>query len=525
MVKGTSNPKGVVAAGHSETVKAAAEILRDGGNAFDAAVAAQLAAFAAEPVLTSPGGGGFLMAETSYGQQTLYDFFVQTPLEKRPPEELHFYPISADFGEATQEYHIGPGSVATPGIIRGLFAIHRDLCTLPMQRLAEPAISLAGNGVKMNPFQCGVFDIVKPIYRASDEARNIYSSKNERDELIREGETLRLPYLADLLGQLAREGDALFYEGEIAQSVSRMSRESGGHLTRKDFKQYEVVRRKPLKMYFRDHALSLNPPPGSGGVLIAFGLQMMEKLCLEPHTFGSAEYINMLGQVQNMTGKARIDSFSEAGNQGEDSVLKLLDPAILKMYTRQIRERISALRGTTQISIADSEGNLASLTSSNGEGSGLMVPGTDVMLNNMLGEQDLNPEGFHNWKPNERVTSMMAPGILTMNGDTKVAFGSGGSNRIRTAILQVLINLVDFGMNLQDAVNAPRIHCEAGRFNAENGFDVEEINGAAENYPNRKIWKEKTLFFGGAHSVCKSPGGFSGAGDIRRGGESEIVSG
>lgn len=516
-----SDPKGVVAAGHPETVKAAELILRDGGNAFDAAVAAQLTAFVAEPVLTSLGGGGFLMAETGSGSQTLYDFFVQTPVQKREPSELSFYPISADFGEAKQEYHIGPGSVAAPGMVRGLFEIHRDLCTLPIKILTEPAIQLARRGLVMNSFQTGVFDIIKSIFRSSPEAAQIFRSSHTEGELVREGETLRQPELADFLEQLVIEGDAFFYEGEIARTVSRISNEKGGHLTEEDFRSYRVIKRKPLKIDFRGQKIAINPPPCSGGILIGFGLKLMENLAKKPLRFGSAGYIDLLAQVQQTTEKARVDGF--VGNTSDDPALKLLDPEDLLRYADEVRGRLSAFRGTTQISIADSKGNLASLTSSNGEGSGVMIPGTGVMLNNMLGEQDLNPEGFHNWQTNRRVTSMMSPGILTMNNNTKVAFGSGGSNRIRTAILQLLINIVDFDMTLDEAVNAPRVHYESGRFNAESGFEKKEIEKLEMHYPDRKIWKEKSLYFGGAHSVSSGPNGFSGAGDERRGGVARIV--
>jgi len=513
--------KGVIAAGHPETANAAAEILRDDGNAFDAAVAAQLTAFVAEPVLTSLGGGGFLMAETGSGSQTLYDFFVQTPVRKRDPSELSFYPISADFGEAKQEYHIGPGSVAAPGMVKGLFEIHRDLCTLPIKVLAEPAIQLARSGVVMNSFQSGVFDIISSIYRLSPEAAQIFRSSHAEGDLVREGETLMQPELADFLEQLVSEGDRFFYEGEIARTVSQISNEKGGHLTEEDFRRYRVKKRKPLKIDFRGQKISINPPPCSGGMLIGFGLKLMEKLMKSPFQFGSAAYIDLLARVQEVTDKARLDAFT--GSSADESDLNLLNPDDLLRYVGEVRGRLTAFRGTTQISTADSEGNLASMTSSNGEGSGVMISGTGVMLNNMLGEQDLNPGGFHTWKTNQRVTSMMSPGILTLKNNTKVAFGSGGSNRIRTAILQLLINVIDFDMTLDEAVNAPRVHYESGRFNAESGFEKKEIEKLEKYYPDRKIWKEKSLYFGGAHSVSSGTNGFSGAGDERRGGVASVV--
>lgn len=512
--------KGVVAAGHPETAKSAAEILREGGNAFDAVVAAQFTAFVTEPVLTSPGGGGFMMAQTPDGNQTLYDFFVQTPGRKKNRSGIEFYPISADFGEVRQKYHVGLGSAAVPGMIKGLFRIHSELCTIPIEILAERAIKLARSGVVMNSFQSGVFDIIRPIYRSSEEARRIFSSVEHEDELVREGETLRQPELAAALEELAGQGESLFYRGEIAEEISGICREKGGHLSKQDFENYQVIKRSPLSVDYRQNQIFINPPPSSGGILIAFALKLLESVTETPPEPGSAAYIDLMAQLQGMTDKARIDAFTDAPR--DDPSGKLLDPDYLSMYKAKIMNRTTSFRGTTQISIADSDGNLASLTSSNGEGSGVMIPGKGIMLNNMLGEEDLNPGGFHNWKPDERVTSMMAPGILKMKSGKSVVFGSGGSNRIRTAILQVLLNIIDFEMPIDLAVRSPRIHIEENELNIEGGIEPGQIEGIIDRYPNHKIWTKKALFFGGAHLVSVGNDGFRGSGDTRRGGVSVI---
>lgn len=167
----------------------------------------------------------------------------------------------------------------------------------------------------------------------------------------------------------------------------------------------------------------------------------------------------------------------------------------------------------------DAGGNVASLTASNGEGCGVLIPDTGVMLNNMLGEQDLNPQGFFRWSEDQRLTSMMAPTLLSRPDGSEVALGSGGSNRIRTAILQVLVNLLDFDMPLQRAVDASRIHLEEGLLSVEAGFGAEvDLDPLLARYPNHRIWRERSLFFGGVHAVGLGQAGFSGAGDARRGG-------
>ncbi|WP_234567177.1 gamma-glutamyltransferase [Rhodohalobacter sp. 614A] len=509
--------KGAVSAGHQATAEAAAQILEDGGNAFDAVVAAHLTACVAEPVLASFAGGGFLLAETADGNQTAYDFFVQTPKKIKEKSGLNFFPIAADFGYAVQEFHIGPGSAATPGTVKGLFRIHEDLCTMPFSRLAEHAVELARNGIEMNAFQAGALEITEPIYFSNDEAASIFRSHENKESLIRKGEWLKQPYLAEFIGQLAQEGDSFFYEGEVAKKICKLCREEGGHLTQEDLGNYDVVMRNPLHLRYRDASLAINPPPSSGGLLIAFALKLMETLEKESIRTNP----DLLVYVQELTNRARIENLIE--NRDSQEIDGLLHDPFLEMYKNQIKDRMQASRGTTQISVMDSKGNMASLTTSNGSGSGVMIPGTGVMLNNMLGEEDLNPHGFYNWPENQRISSMMAPAILRHADGTKVVLGSGGSNRIRTAILQVLLNLLDNDMSLAEAIEAPRIHFENDFLNIETGFATGVAESLKKKYPHHKIWEKGNLFFGGVHAVSGKDGNFTGFGDPRRGGTSIIV--
>jgi gamma-glutamyltranspeptidase/glutathione hydrolase len=174
-------------------------------------------------------------------------------------------------------------------------------------------------------------------------------------------------------------------------------------------------------------------------------------------------------------------------------------------------------RGTTHISTIDSAGNLASMTLSNGEGCGHLLPGSGIMLNNMLGEEDLNPDGFNRWPCDVRVSSMMAP-TLAYDHNRLVAIGSGGSNRLRTAILQTLSNLIDFNMSPEIAVNAPRLHIERGHLDIEPGFEETSVAPLLQAYPQHRRWSSHNLFFGGTHTVCWDGRQFTGAGDPRRGG-------
>ncbi|MGR9105660.1 MAG: gamma-glutamyltransferase [Gammaproteobacteria bacterium] len=512
--------KGAVAAGHEETARAAAVILDAGGNAFDAAVAAHFAACVAEPVLASLGGGSFLLASPAGNDALVYDFFVQTPGLRRPLNEIEFFPVCVDFGTARQEFHVGLASVATPGVVRGLFSVHRDLCRMPMQRLIEPAVVLAKKGVRVNRLQAYILDLVREIYSFRSDTRTLFMRYAPKRQMLKEGDSFANPEFADFLECLAAEGEDLFYRGEVARTIAELCATSGGYLSRSDFENYRVIKRTPLSLDYRSCRVLTNPPPSSGGPLIAFGLHLMEHLQPARQGFGTAGYLRLLTEILGLTEKARLDI--ESGDSGSRPLQDLLDPDSIRRYRQQMSPRAFCSRGTTQISVADQHGNLASLTTSNGEGCGYLVPGSGISLNNMLGEEDLNPAGFHHWPEDTRMSSMMAPSLLFFE-NRQVVLGSGGSNRLRTAILQVLVNLIDFGMSLDQAVESPRIHFEAGRLSVERGFAARDLNALLSAFPDHKLWDSLNLFFGGVHAVSRQSEIFTGAGDPRRGGVSLIV--
>ena len=514
--------KGAIACGHQETANAAAQILNEGGNAFDAVLAAHLAACVAEPILSSLGGGGFLTAHPSQGKTVVYDFFAHTPKIKRPPADIDFYPITADFGETTQEFHIGMGSIAVPGSVRGIFKIHKELGKLPMSVIAEPAIELAKKGVTVNSFQAYILEVIKPIYLHDETCFSIFKSLTNISErkLLQSGETLKCPELANTIEALAHEGERLFYEGEIAASVVKACADKGGLLTMADFKNYSVIKRKPLSLSYRDFRIFTNPPHSSGGILIAFALSLLKSFSVHTIINQSSRYYELLTLVMKLTNKARLQ-LSKNDSQGVGQ--HILDNNFLEKYRKEVANNVSFSRGTTQISVIDSSGNVASLTTSNGEGSSFIAPGTGIILNNMLGEEDLNPGGFNNWQPDQRISSMMAPTILFDRDNHAFAVGSGGSNRIRSAILQVLVQLIDYQQDLHLAIECPRIHYENNLLSIEHGVvDQDDPEEFCEG-EKKEFWNARNLFFGGVHAVCSTKKGLAGKGDPRRGGVAIIL--
>lgn len=495
---------GAIAAGHPKTVEAGTRMYALGGNAFDATLAALAAACVVEPVLTSLGGGGFLLSRRPDEPPVLHDFFVQTPRQQRRSEECEFYPITADFGTAQQEFHIGAASIATPGTVRGLVGCHHQLGSLPLREIVAPAIEYAHDGVGINELQAYIFSVVAPIYRATPAAAALY----ETEALHGQGARFHQPALADTLAWLAEEGDRPFYEGELAQRLVDLCITHGGHLTLDDLKHFEIVRRPPLRHRYRDYQVATNPVPSSGGTLINFALTALDGQNLADQGFGNPTHALIMAEIMTQTNSARTDGMLARSARHR---------TLLEAYARGLAGHPISTRGTTHISAIDAAGNSASLTLSNGEGSGHLLADTGVMLNNMLGEEDLNPHGFHQWASNVRVSSMMAP---TLAEDTRhlIAIGSGGSNRLRTAILQTLCNLIDFQMSPEQAVAAPRLHSERGRLDLEPGLPAETVAALTATYPGCRLWADQNLYFGGTHTVCWDGRTFTGAGDPRRGG-------
>ena len=508
---------GAVAAGHRATAEAAAEILQDGGTAFDAAIAALAAACVAEPVLASLGGGGFLLARDDEGRKLLFDFFPQTPQRRRPAGDVDFRPITADFGPATQEFHIGMGTVATPGTVRGIFAVHRELCRLPLSRLVEPAARLARDGVETNRLQAFVAQIVSPILLASPAGRSRFGRPDAPDKPMAEGQHFRWPELQDVLETLAREGDRLFYEGEIASDIVRASRDGGGHLTADDLRHYQVSRRRPLVQRFAGTRVLTNPPPSAGGMLIAFMLSLVDAARPGPSSFGSPDHLSLIARALSLTHKAR--DACRMSDDPDGAFERLFDPALLASYRTQVAGHPSAHRGTTHVSIVDRRGNAVAMTLSNGEGCGVLGPADGFMLNNMLGEDDINPGGADGWPTDTRLSSMMAPTLAEEPGGGLAVLGSGGSNRIRSAIAQTLINLYAFDLPLADAIDAPRLHVEGDHLDIEAGFDEGAVRAVTEEMDDCRVWPDPNLYFGGVNAVrAAGKDRFTGHADPRRGG-------
>jgi gamma-glutamyltranspeptidase/glutathione hydrolase len=280
-----------------------------------------------------------------------------------------------------------------------------------------------------------------------------------------------------------------------------------------DLKRYRAAMRDPLLLRHGGASVALNPPPAASGALIAFGLGFLEAYA----EAGRPIDAHALHAAMTATNEARI-------KHGEGLAERLKD-GVLAKEIRAAAQHPQAYRGTTHISVIDSGGNAAAVSLSNGEGNGFIVGEHGFMLNNMLGEEDLSSGGLDVWREGVRLSSMMAPTIIIEADGTVTALGTGGSNRIRTAILQVAVNLLAHGMRLEDAVTAPRLHVERdGTTSFEPGL-AEDVEAAFLALGEKAhAWPAQNLFFGGVHAARRQgKGGVEGAGDPRRQGVTRVV--
>lgn len=482
---------GVIAAGHPRTADAGAEVLRAGGNAVDAALGAMLASFACEPLLTGLGAGGYLLVAGFDREPVLLDFFVEAPGRGAASAPGAVRPVLVDFGGATQTFNCGGASTGTWGVPAGIEAASARWGSVPLAELAAPAAALARAGVALNAAQGAISELLEGILVSSPECAAVFAPGGRA---LREGETWRWADLGDALERLGAEGAAPFYAGEVGRAVAAWLADRGGIVTEGDLAAYAAVPRAPVRAAYRGRTVLTNPPPNAGGILVAAALRD-----LDGRPSVSAErLVDVMEAVQAGRTPAFVAGLDEPGYAD--------------------RFLAGRLGSTTHISVLDADGRAAAVTCTNGEGCGLVIPGTGMHPNNIMGEEDLNPLGLHQFPPGRRMPSMMAPSVmLDAGGRVELALGSAGSNRIRSALVQVIVGVVDHGRQVAEAVQAPRLHFEDGVVYAEPGIDLDALRAAGRTVAP---FRERNLFFGGVAAVRRDPasGDLGGAGDPRRGG-------
>lgn len=529
---------GVIAAGGHETVRAGAAMLQRGGNAVDAAVAAAFASFVSEVGLVHLGGSGMAQIfSPQTGSGIVYDFFSDMPgVGQREKVAMDFEPVTIDFGGATQDFYLGRASVAVSGNIIGLCQLAATHGRLPLSTLLEPAIQFARQGVPIGNFQAKTCELLAPLYTHTAGMREIFAKNGQ---LIRPSERLFIPYLADTLSTLAKEGESYVRRGTLAQAILADQRANGGLLTATDLLRYQVRQCEPIRIAYRGYEVLLPPPSSVGGILIAFSLKLLAHFKVRELAHGSSSHLRLLYEVMQATTLARRDwdTISQEMSTEEAMAEFLAEKTEQKSYKKMLKglnDKPSLMTAsepkgpsnTSHISVMDSSGMTVSLTTTAGESAGYVVPETGYIPNNMLGEADLHPHGFHTRAAGERIPTMMSPTIVLKDGKPCLVVGSGGSTRLRTAILQVLCNLLDYDMTLYDGVEASRVHLEKGALQCEGGYNSIALDELEQiGYPVNR-WQKRSLYFGGVHSVARTKEGqLIAMADQRREGVTAVVQG
>ncbi|HSB14679.1 MAG TPA: gamma-glutamyltransferase [Bryobacteraceae bacterium] len=448
-------------------------VLRAGGNAVDAAVAVGFALAVTLPAAGNIGGGGFMLLRFTDGRTTFVDFRERAP--KKASRDMYLGPD----GNPTKDSEAGHLAAGVPGTVRGLELAHRKYGKKPWAGLLTPAVSLARDGFSVS------YGLARSL-RASrllarfPESRRIF----QRDGAYYEaGERFRQPELAGTLDRIARSGAADFYEGETARRLAAGMAANGALITLEDLRQYSAVEREPLRGRYRGYEILTAPPPSSGGTGILQMMGVLEKSGYEKHGAGSAASIHFVAETMRRFFAAR-NAYLADPDYVRVPVAGLLD----KRYVAKLRESIDPERATpssevsaldpagyessetTHYSIVDAQGNAASVTYTinGGYGCGVTAPGLGFLLNNEMDDFTAKPgspnaaglvQGEANAiQPGKRPLSSMTPTIVLRDGRLFLVAGSPGSGRIISTVLEVLLNVIDFGMNVRDAVDRPRFH-------------------------------------------------------------------
>jgi gamma-glutamyltranspeptidase / glutathione hydrolase len=449
------------------------QVLKDGGNAVDAAIAVGFALAVTHPYAGNLGGGGFMLIRFADGRSTFIDF-----RERAPAKASRNMYLDAS-GKPTRDSLDGWRSAGVPGTVRGFELAHRKYGSRKWADLVGPAIAFAERGF---PVSYALAESLKSARNLSQdpESKRIFQKNGA---YFAPGDTFIQPELARTLHRIAQNGVKEFYEGETAQKLAEAMARKGGLITLSDLKDYAAVERAPLTGSYHGYGIVAAPPPSSGGIGILQMLEMLDGSGYQKSGFGSAAEIEYVAEVMRRYYADRSQYLGDP-DFGKLRLTSLLDPAYIKSRrdsidpnratpSTQILPGLPAAHDggeTTHYNVVDAQGNAVAVTYTlnEGYGNGITVPGLGFLLNDEMDDfasKPGSPNAFgliqgelNAIQPGKRPLSSMTPTILTRDGKFFMAVGAPGGSRIISAVLQVILNVVDFGMNAQDAVDAPRIH-------------------------------------------------------------------
>jgi gamma-glutamyltranspeptidase/glutathione hydrolase len=519
--------KAMVASAHPVASAVGVEILKKGGNAVDAAAAVAFALSMAEPNASGVGGGGFMVVKMAGAPPVMIDYREAAP-EKATAE--YYYAPGTDFGARTAE---GPDAVGVPGLVAGAALALEKFGTMSLAEVLAPAIRLCREGVAVSPKLNGmIVDNLEKIQKFPAAAA-IYLP----DGLpLEPGSLLRNEDLAASLERVASGGPAAFYEGPFAEAIAAECGRLGGVLEPGDLRSYKAKLRESVSGTYRGWEIFSASPPSSGGTHLIELLNIMEGFDVKGLGRDKARLLHVLAEAMKMT------FADKAANSGDPDFFAIPVATFTdKAYAAKLRERIREgqarfdyvppslvvpeRESTSHLSVADEKGNVVALTQSINSffGSGIVVPGTGILLNNHLADFDHEPGGPNAIGPGKRPASSIAPTVVVKDGRPVLVLGSPGASRIVSALAQIIINIVDFDMGLDEAIEAPRIHCLTRTLSLEGRIPGEVVETLKAWGHPIKMYPDWDNYFGGAQGILIDAKRHKlyGAADSRRDGFAE----
>jgi gamma-glutamyltranspeptidase/glutathione hydrolase len=497
-----------VAATGRQALAAGLEVAAEGGNAVDAALAASLVALATEPGMVSFGGGCFVSVWPVGGDPVVVDGNVEMPGRGLDPEAFGggVREVVTTYGGGVT-MHAGHGSVATPGIVPAFGVAHEDHARLPWARLLRPAISAARTGYPMSHAAARYLAIVADTLMGLDPEAHALVTRPDGGLLAGGEEATNAP-LADVLEELAVRGPDLFATGEVARALVAEMAVGGGLVTEADLASYRPVVRPAHLLDVGEWTVATNPPPAVGGPMLAV---MLGELARRGEWTWSDALEIQRAVLAYRTAVHDLSLDLEA--DGTDLL------ASVDLHGLHGLGGLPGSASTAHISAVDDEGTACAITMSSGYGAGLCIPGTGILLNNCLGEVELNRHGLHALPPGTRLASNMAPTTARTRAGGVLSVGSPGADRITTALMLVLGQGCLHGADLQAAIDRPRLHLR----HTDSGFTVEHERDddlaaavAASGLPSHE-YPEPHMYFGGVGAARRDPdGSLQAAGDARR---------
>jgi gamma-glutamyltranspeptidase/glutathione hydrolase len=467
------SPAGMVVSQSALASQVGSEVLRVGGTAVDAAVATAFALAVTHPAAGNLGGGGFLLYRPAEGEPAAYDFREKAPAAATP---TMFLKNGAYDEKLHHESHL---SVGVPGTVAGLHLAWKENGKLPWRRLVEPAIALAKNGFTVTDGFARSLQEALPEMKAHPASLAQFSKSGVP---YKAGDVFKQEDLARTLEHIAAEGPAGFYQGETARLVAQEMQKGGGLVTEADLAAYAPKKRVPIRGTYRGYEVLSMPPPSSGGIALVEMLNVLEGYDLKASGPGSAATVHLVVEAMRRAFADRAHHIGDPDFNADLPVARLTS----KEYAGELRKTIRLGQATksspetfewpkesaetTHLSVVDAKRNAVSLTYTleDSYGSKIVVPGAGFLLNNEMGDFNAGPglttrEGLVGTPPNlaapgKRMLSSMTPTILARNGKVFLVIGSPGGRTIINTVLLVILNVVDFGLNVQEAIDAPRFH-------------------------------------------------------------------